>query len=100
MVSDELMRRAKRYLAARKAQELDHTDPILNDARTKAHDALMIQMDIEEVEYTDREHAAQIAYAIVAGESITSREIKSRESRLIPQNRPLPAAVQGRLFDV
>ncbi len=96
MVSDELTRRAKRYLAARKAQELDHTDPILDDARTEAHDALMMQMDIEDVEYTDREHAAQIAYAIVAGESI----ILSRESRLIPQNRPLPAAVQGRLFDV
>jgi len=93
MVSDELMQRAKHYLAARKTQELDHTDPILDDARTETHDALMMQMDIEEVEYTDREHAAQIAYAIVAGESITL-------SRLIPQNRPLPAAVQGRLFDV
>ncbi len=96
MVNDELMRRAKRYLAARKAQELDHTDPILNDARTEAHDALMMQMDIEGVEYTDREHAAQVAYAIVAGESMTL----SRESRLIHQNRALPAAVQGRLFDV
>jgi hypothetical protein len=95
MVSDELMRRAKRYLAARKAQELDHTDPVLDDARTEAHDALMMQMDIEGVEYTDREHAARIAYAIVAGELVTS----SQESRLIHQ-QALPVAVQGRLFEV
>ncbi|MEA3340884.1 MAG: hypothetical protein U9R15_13050, partial [Chloroflexota bacterium] len=79
MVSDELMRRAKRYLAARKAQELDHTNQILDDVRTETHDALMMQMDIEGVKYTSREHTAQIAQVIVAGGSIAGA-IEQREA--------------------
>jgi hypothetical protein len=69
-ISDELERRAKAYVRARKAQELDHTDPALNDARTEAHDAFMMQLDIEGIPYTDREDAAQIAQAIENGEMI------------------------------
>ncbi|MBN2007087.1 MAG: hypothetical protein JXA21_27295 [Anaerolineae bacterium] len=70
MVSKELKRRAQYYLDRRQAQELDHTDPALNDARTEAHDALMMQMDIEGIQYTSREHAAQLARDIVAGHNL------------------------------
>lgn len=88
MVSDELMRRAKRYLAARKAQELDHTNQILNNVRTESHDALMMQMDIEGIKYTSREHTAQIARVIVAGGSIAGA-IEQREAK-----RELPVILQ------
>ena len=65
VVSSELERRAQRYVKARELQELDHTDPNLDHARTEAHDAFMMQLDIESIPYKDREHAAQIALAIV-----------------------------------
>ena len=58
---DELTRRANAYVSARRAQQLDHTDPALDDARTEAHDAFMMQLDIEGVHYDDREDAARIA---------------------------------------
>ena len=67
-VSGELEHRARVYVTARKLQELDYTDPDLDHARTEAHDAFMMQLDIEGVSYRDREHAAQIALAIVNGE--------------------------------
>jgi hypothetical protein len=68
--SEELIRRARAYVKARQAQKLDHTDPDLDDARTEAHDAFMMQLDIEGVSYQDRESAAQIAQAIVNGEEL------------------------------
>ena len=67
MITDELMRRAKDYLEKRAAQEMDHTDPALDYHRTEAHESLMMQMRIEGIEFEDREHAAEIARAIVAG---------------------------------
>ena len=67
MISNELRRRARVYTRARKAQQLDHTDPALDYARTEAHDDLMMQLDIEGIEYQDREHAARIVQAIVDG---------------------------------
>ena len=62
---DELTRRANAYVEARRAQQLDHTDPTLDDARTEAHDALMMQLDIEGVHYGDREDAARIAMEMI-----------------------------------
>jgi hypothetical protein len=70
MISNELERRARVYIRARKAQQLDHTDPALDYARTDAHDAFMMQLDIEGIEYRDREHAARIAQAIVNGRQV------------------------------
>ena len=64
-VTSELERRARAYITARHKQELDHTDPQLDARRTELHDALMTQMDIEGIEYQDREDAARIALAIV-----------------------------------
>ena len=64
-VSDELARRIQEYLDARRAQEQNHIDETLNWRRTEAHDALMIQMDIDGVHYEDREDAARIAQEIV-----------------------------------
>ena len=77
MISNELRRRARVYIRARKAQQLDHTDSALDYARTEAHDAFMMQLDIEGIKYQDREHAAQIARAIVDGrrvEAMTEQE--------------------------
>ena len=68
MISDELKHRAKDYLEKREAQELDHTDPDLNYYRSEAHESLMMQMRIDGIEFEDREHAAQIAMDIVAGD--------------------------------
>jgi hypothetical protein len=76
VVSTELERRAQRYVKARSLQELDHTNPDLDHARTEAHDAFMMQLDIEGVSYRDREHAAQIALAIVNGEEETLQELE------------------------
>ena len=49
LVSNELRRRAQIHIEARRAQELDHTDPALNHARTEAHEALMMQLDTGEI---------------------------------------------------
>jgi hypothetical protein len=68
VVSTELERRAQRYAKARSLQELDYTNPDLDHARTEAHDVFMMQLDIEGIPYKDREHAAEIALAIVNGE--------------------------------
>lgn len=70
MISDELMHRAKDYLEKREAQELDHTDPALDYARTEAHESLMMQLRIEGIPFADREYAAELARAIVAGDSL------------------------------
>jgi hypothetical protein len=76
VVSSELGRRAQVYVKARELQELDYTNPDLGHARTEAHDAFMMQLDIEGVSYRDREHAAQIALAIVNGEEETLQELE------------------------
>ena len=76
VVSSELERRAQAYIKARDLQELDHTNPDLDHARTEAHDAFMMQLDIEGILYKDREHAAQIALAIVNGEEETLQELE------------------------
>jgi hypothetical protein len=70
MLSNELRDRAEIYIRARRAQELDHTDPELDYARTEAHDSFMIQLDIENIYYEDRQHAARIAQAIVDGREV------------------------------
>jgi hypothetical protein len=75
--SSELEHRARVYVAVRKLQELDCTDLDLNHARTEAHDAFMMQLDIEGVSYRDREHAAQIALAIVNGEEGKLQELEA-----------------------
>jgi len=75
-VSSELEHRARVYVTARKLQELDYADPDLDHARTEAHDAFMMQLDIEGVSYRDREHAAQIALAIVNGEEDKLQELE------------------------
>ena len=67
MASKRLKTLAREYLKAREAQESDHTNLALNEKRTKAHDAMMLQMDHEGISYKDREDAAQIAKRIVAG---------------------------------
>jgi len=61
----ELERRAREYIIARRKQELNHTDPVLDARRTEAHDAFMMQLDVGGIEYQDREHAARIAREIV-----------------------------------
>jgi hypothetical protein len=79
MISEELKQRARDYLEKGEAQELDHTDPALDYARTEAHESLMMQMRIDGILFADREHAAEIARAIVAGRSlaeVTDQEIE------------------------
>jgi hypothetical protein len=71
VISEELKCRAKDYLEKREAQELDHTDPDLNYARSEAHESLMMQMRIDGISFSDREHAAEIARAIVSGCSLS-----------------------------
>jgi hypothetical protein len=66
-VTDELTRLARAYLVAQRAQERDHTDPVLDWQRSEAHDALMAGLDAAGVVYRNREHAARIAGEIVAG---------------------------------
>ena len=56
-----LLQLATKYLAARKAQERDHTDAALNYARTEAHDAFIFQLNVEGIPYEDREHTVRIA---------------------------------------
>jgi hypothetical protein len=75
IISSELERRAQVYVKARKLQELDYTNPDLDHARTEAHDAFMMQLDIEGVSYRDREHAAQVALAIAKGEEEKLQEL-------------------------
>jgi hypothetical protein len=70
MPTSELRDRAKIYIKACRAQELDHTDPELDHARTEAHDSFMIQLDIENIHYEDRQHAARIAQALVDGRDV------------------------------
>lgn len=77
-VTSELERRARAYITARHKQELDHTDPQLDARRTELHDALMTQMDIEGIEYQDREDAARIALAIVNGDGQKQESLKWR----------------------
>ena len=60
-----LMVSARTYLDARQAQELDHTDPDLNWARTEAHDQFLAALDAAGIPYTDREHGARIALDLV-----------------------------------
>jgi hypothetical protein len=91
MASRKLKRLAREYLAARAAQELDHTNPALNSQRTEAHNTLMFQMDAEDIPYTSREEAATIARGIVAG---TYRRPAKRQTRQSKAERdgqlPLP----------
>jgi len=67
MTTRKLQRLARRYLAARAAQERDHTDPVLDYRRTEAHDVLMLEMDQQGISYESREEAAEIAQRLVAG---------------------------------
>ena len=55
---------AHAYLDARRAQELDHTDPDLNWRRIEAHDQFMLALDAAGIGYEDRMHAAEIAKAM------------------------------------
>lgn len=71
MYSIELRERSFCYLAARQAQEGDHTDEVLDWERTEAHDALMMQLDIEGIAYKGREGAAAVAEDV---DSITKME--------------------------
>ena len=77
IISSELERRARVYVKARELQELDYTNSALDHARTEAHDAFMMQLDIEGISYKDREYAAQIALAIVNGEEEKLQELAS-----------------------
>ena len=63
-----LMVSARTYLDARQAQELDHTDPDLNWARTEAHDQFLAALDAAGIPYTDREHGARIAFSLLEGD--------------------------------
>jgi hypothetical protein len=67
-ITRELERRARAYIEVRRKQELNHTDEALNHRRAELHDALMMQLDIEGIDYEDREDAARIAQDIVDGE--------------------------------
>jgi hypothetical protein len=96
MLSQELKARARHYLQVRRAQELDHTNPALNEARTEAHDALMLQMDMEGIFYTDRENAAYIARQIVAGEW----EETIPTPVPVAQGTDFPSPIQKSLFEL
>lgn len=102
----ELERRARAYIKAKCAQELDHTDPDLNAKRTEIHDAFIMQLDIDGSKYETREDATRIALDVVNGEERESMEYKrcahcrrrylwrnSWESNLCPRcNRLLESA--------
>lgn len=59
-----LARLAELYLSAKRNQERDHTDELLNWRRTEAHDAFLAGLAVAGIEYRDREHGAQIASAM------------------------------------
>jgi hypothetical protein len=83
MLSNELRDRAQTYIIARRAQQLDHTDPELDYARTEAHDSFMIQLDIENIYYEDRQHAARIAQAVVDGREVIVLQRPSKAEDLL-----------------
>lgn len=64
MYSDELRRRARLYLLLRQLQETYPSNEMLNQERTEAHDALMMQLDIEGIAYEGRDGAAAVAEGI------------------------------------
>jgi len=59
-----LVELAREYLAARSAQERDHTDAALDFERTEAHDRFLFALDVAGVQYQDRQHGTQIALAM------------------------------------
>ena len=67
MISDKLRQPAYTYWTLRRAQEADHTNPALDIARTEAHDALLLALDRAGIAYASRDHAAQLAQAILEG---------------------------------
>lgn len=53
------------YLAARTAQQRDHTDASLNDARAAAHDELLWALRMGGVEFAGRADGVRVAMEIV-----------------------------------
>jgi len=92
----DLVKLARAYLQAKRVQELDHTDPVLDWQRSEAHEAFMIGLDVAGVAYRDREHATEIAVALEEVQSLARDWLDADRARWVSLIR---APFNGRTAD-